>query len=62
MKGLKITYSVDSESMTNMEYEDQEDRTFSISLERLRHLIESELPLKTGEHVEWQYSDIDIIR
>jgi len=61
MKGLKITYSVDSADMTDEQYEDQIDKVFTIGIERLRQMIENEVPTNKGEHIEWAYSDIKVI-
>ena len=57
---LKLTYIVDNESMTDEEFENQEEREFFVTSEMLVRLIENnDMNLNPDDEINWNYVSIE---
>ena len=62
MKGIKVTYIVDSETMTDGEFQDQTEQNFIIDHQSLKSFIEDQVPRKAGQVIDWSYSSFEAIK
>lgn len=62
MKGLRITYIVDSENMSDSEYEDQKEKEVIITIDELKPYLERIIPLFGNQTVVWSDSSIDVVK
>lgn len=60
MKGIRITYSVDRESWTDAQFEDQESKEFVITTAILEELIRQTINFADDEEI-YEIEDIKII-
>lgn len=51
---IKINYVIESDGMTNEEYENQEEREFIISKDMLYELVQENVTLNKGEEISYQ--------
>lgn len=62
MRGiLKISYIVDNDSMTDSEFEDQEQKTLIVTEAMLETLIAENVKLNRGDTIDWQYCTVEKI-
>ena len=59
MKGIKVNYLVDGHKMTDEEFENQTDKVFHIDEEDIKEFIDSKIPMKEGEWIDWANSEFD---
>lgn len=60
MKAIKITYTADNKEWTDKEFEDELKRTFYITFDMLKDLIEANNKLSKGEFIS-EINDIKIV-
>lgn len=59
MRGiLKISYIVDNDSMTDSEFEDQEQKTLIVTEAMLEALITYNVKLNKGDTIDWEYCSV----
>jgi len=54
-------YIVDSENMTDAEFEDQPTQEFIIDKQALKSFIEDQVPRKQGQVIDWANSEFEPI-
>ena len=54
--GLRVVYILESDDMTDGEYEDQEEQEFVISDDLVKSLIERYTIVKDGHYIDWGVS------
>lgn len=59
MKGIKLTYIVDSPNMSDEEFEDQPEREYVLTESQIKKILEDHIPLSKGERIDWNNSWIN---